>query len=89
MTFITYSKMKKFLPIILKSMVFLNEGRMEKKTNLSLFFFFLIRHYCTMLSIISQVRNDKNENIVVGTFFKLLFCPLKVFCFANTAASIS
>lgn len=87
MTFKTYSKMKKFLPLIPKSMVFLNEGRMEKK-KCSLFFF-LIRHYCTMLSIISQVINDKNENIILGTFFKLLFCPIKVFCFANTAASIS
>lgn len=32
-----------------------------------------------MLSIISQVRKDKEENIVLGTFFKLLFCPIRCF----------
>lgn len=46
------------------------------------------KNLLTKLSIIFQVKNNDKENIVLGTFFQLLYCPIKAFCFSNTSASV-
>lgn len=43
---------------------------------------------CSKDSIISQVRNNTNENTVFGTFFKFLYSPIKVFCASNSTACV-